>query len=53
MTTILFPQFFIPVRSLKLGRFVTSVDHPHQDYHDPAYNFPPIASVIRAKALAE
>jgi hypothetical protein len=45
MTTILFPQFFIPVRSLKLGRFVTSVDHPHQDYHDPAYNFPPIASV--------
>jgi hypothetical protein len=45
MTTILFPQFFAPVRSVKLGRFVTSVDHPHQDYHDPAYAHPPLASV--------
>jgi hypothetical protein len=45
MTIILFPQFFAPIRSLKLGRLVTSVDHPHQDYHDPAYTYPPVASV--------
>ena len=38
MTTILLPQIFIPVESIKLGRLVTSVDHPHQDYHDPAYS---------------
>jgi hypothetical protein len=46
MTTILLSQIFIPLNSIKLGRFVTSVDHPHQDYHDPAYNPPPVASII-------
>jgi hypothetical protein len=45
MTTILSPQFFGPARSHLLGRLVTSVDHPHQDYHDPAYNHPPNPSV--------
>lgn len=38
MTAILLPQIFIPVGSIKLGRLVTSVDHPDQDYHDPPYS---------------
>jgi hypothetical protein len=46
MTTVLLSQIFIPLSSIKLGRFVTSVDHPHQDYHDPAYNPAPTASII-------
>lgn len=49
MTTILLPQIFIPVESIKLGRLVTSVDHPHQDYHDPAYSPTPVPTInIRA-----
>jgi len=34
-SSILFPQFFLPVESVKLGRFTTSIDNPHQEYHDP------------------
>ncbi len=26
---------FLPLSAIKLGRFVTSVDEPHRDYHDP------------------
>jgi hypothetical protein len=49
MTAILLPQIFIPVGSIKLGRLVTSVDHPHQDYHDPAYSPTPDPTInIRA-----
>jgi hypothetical protein len=49
MTTILLPQIFIPVKSIKLGRLVTSVDHPYQDYHDPAYSPTPLPTInIRA-----
>ncbi|PHH91987.1 hypothetical protein CDD83_9434 [Cordyceps sp. RAO-2017] len=39
--SILLPQFFLPQESIKLGRFTTSVDHPHQNYHDPACANPP------------
>jgi hypothetical protein len=49
MTAILLPQIFIPVESIKLGRLVTSVDHPHQDYHDPVYSPTPVLTInIRA-----
>jgi len=44
-SNILFPQFFLPLTSIKLARFVTSVDHPHQDYHDPPLHNPPIPTV--------
>lgn len=44
-TTILFPQFFLPFESIKLGRFITSVEYPHQDFHDPPYTRPPAATV--------
>jgi len=40
-STILFPQFFLPLKSFKLGRLVASVTHPHQHYHDPAFETPP------------
>ena len=28
-------QCLLPLDSVKLGRFITNIDHPHQDYHDP------------------
>lgn len=34
-SSIIFPQFFLPVKSVKLGRFTVSIDQPHQEYHDP------------------
>ncbi|CAF9931584.1 MAG: hypothetical protein GOMPHAMPRED_005961 [Gomphillus americanus] len=37
MITFLLPQVLIPLSSIKLGRFVTSIDNPHQDFHDPSY----------------
>jgi hypothetical protein len=30
------PQFFLPQSAIKLGRFVTNIDEPHRDYHDPS-----------------
>jgi hypothetical protein len=32
--SLLFSQF-MPLPAIKLGRFVTSVDEPYRDYHDP------------------
>lgn len=50
MAAILLPQIFIPVESIKLGRLVTSVDHPHQEYYDPVYDPTPIPAInIRAR----
>jgi hypothetical protein len=33
---VLLAQFLLPGKAVKLGRFVTNVDEPHRDYHDPA-----------------
>ncbi|KAJ5740093.1 hypothetical protein N7533_012877 [Penicillium manginii] len=33
--SVLLPQFFLPPSAIKLGRFVTNIDEPHRDYHDP------------------
>jgi hypothetical protein len=38
--SIILPEFFVPKQTLKLGRFITSIDSPHQDYHDPACTTP-------------
>jgi len=35
------PQLFLPQNSVKLGRFITNIDHPHQNYHDPPDNQTP------------
>lgn len=34
--SVILPQFFLPKSSVKLGRFVTNVDEPHQYYYDPS-----------------
>lgn len=34
-TSVIPPQIFLPLGAVKLGRFVTSIKHPHQNYHDP------------------
>ncbi|KAJ5560185.1 hypothetical protein N7513_002584 [Penicillium frequentans] len=33
--SVLLPEVFLPRSAIKLGRFVTNVDEPHQEYHDP------------------
>ncbi|KAF2185926.1 hypothetical protein K469DRAFT_664948 [Zopfia rhizophila CBS 207.26] len=33
--SILLSQFFLPLSAVSLGRFVISLDNPHQDFHDP------------------
>ena len=33
--SILLSRFFLPLSAVKLGRFVISLDDPHQDFHDP------------------
>ena len=39
--SILLSQFFLPVSAVSLGRFVTSLGDPHQDFHDPLHNLGP------------
>ena len=41
VVSIIIPQFFLPQGSVKLGRFITRIDHPHQRYHDPPSANPP------------
>jgi hypothetical protein len=36
--SILLRQFLLPSTAVSLGRFVTNLDNPHQDYHDPTTN---------------
>jgi hypothetical protein len=43
---IVVPQFLLPYDSVKLGRFINSIDHPHQSYHDPAYARPPEPAIL-------
>lgn len=33
--SIILSQIFLPRDSVKLGRFITNIEHPHQNYHDP------------------
>lgn len=34
-------DFFLPRDSVKLGRFITSIEYPHENYHDPPYKSQP------------
>ncbi|WKT54201.1 hypothetical protein QSH57_004785 [Fusarium oxysporum f. sp. vasinfectum] len=43
--SIILPSYFLPQGSVKLGRFVTRIDHPHQNYHDPPSEAQPRALV--------
>jgi hypothetical protein len=35
MASIILPQFFLPQTSVKLGRFITSIESPYDGFHDP------------------
>lgn len=37
MLNIILSDFFLPFGSVKLGRFVKSIEFPTQNYHDPPY----------------
>ncbi|KAF2465629.1 uncharacterized protein BDR25DRAFT_85624 [Lindgomyces ingoldianus] len=39
--SILLSQFFLPLSAVSLGRFVISLDDPHQDFHNPTSNASP------------
>lgn len=39
--SILLTQFFLPLSAVSLGRFVISLDHPHQDFHNPTGDIDP------------
>lgn len=39
--SILLSQFFLPPSAVSVGRFVISLDDPHQDYHNPTCNASP------------
>src|SRR6266567_2198648 len=39
--SILLSQFFLPLSAVGLGRFVTSLDDPRQNYHNPICNASP------------
>lgn len=41
MLSIIPSDFFLPLRDVKLGRLVKSVEHPLLNYHDPPYSPPP------------
>ncbi|KAK5994025.1 hypothetical protein PT974_07465 [Cladobotryum mycophilum] len=40
------PQLFIPQDSIKLGRFITSIENPHESYHDPECAGPAKAVIV-------
>ena len=48
---ILVPQIFIPLSSVKLGRFINNIEHPHQSYDDPAYAHPPKSIIVHHEAF--
>ncbi|KAH6635865.1 hypothetical protein F5144DRAFT_159504 [Chaetomium tenue] len=52
--SIILPQIFLPQNSVKLGRFTTNVEHPHQDYNDPlSTNQPRVLESLRDSYTGE
>ncbi|KAK4244596.1 hypothetical protein C7999DRAFT_17165 [Corynascus novoguineensis] len=43
---IIVPHLFLPYSSVRLGRLITNIDHPHQHYHDPRYAKPPQPAIV-------
>lgn len=39
--SVIIPDLLLPQDSVKLGRFITNIDHPHQGYHDPSWTEAP------------
>ena len=42
LPNVILPRF-VPQDAVKLGRFTTSIDNPHQNYHDPPWTKPTLA----------
>jgi hypothetical protein len=52
--SIILPQNFLPPNSVQLGRFITSVEHPYQNHHDPpVMSQPPALVLLRDSYTAE
>jgi len=52
--SIILSQIFLPRDSVKLGRFITNVEHPHQNYHDPpSANQPSVLVSLRDSYTGE
>ncbi|KFY41368.1 hypothetical protein V495_04961 [Pseudogymnoascus sp. VKM F-4514 (FW-929)] len=52
--SIILPQNFLPLNSVQLGRFITSIEHPYQNHHDPPVtNQPPALIVLRDSYTSE
>jgi len=52
--SIVLPQIFLPQNSVKLGRFITNVEYPHQNYHDPpSASQPPVLVSFRESYAGE
>lgn len=52
MASIILPQFFLPPSSVKLGRFITSIESPSDGYHDPELtgsSSSPFVSILTVK----
>lgn len=45
-------QILLPQSSVKLGRFITNVEYPHQHHHDPPSETPPITLASTRSAYA-
>ncbi|KAH7114711.1 hypothetical protein B0J13DRAFT_572942 [Dactylonectria estremocensis] len=35
VATVIPSSFFLPLESVRLGRFIKNIDHPHEGYHEP------------------
>ncbi|KAF9770347.1 hypothetical protein IL306_012125 [Fusarium sp. DS 682] len=35
VTTVVPSSFFLPLESVRLGRFIKNINHPHEGYHEP------------------
>ncbi|KAL2192306.1 hypothetical protein P885DRAFT_47970, partial [Corynascus similis CBS 632.67] len=47
-------QIFLPLDSVKLGRFITNVENPHINYHDPpSTSQPRVLSSLRGSYIGE
>ena len=51
-TTLLLSQTFLPLQAVRLGRLITNVDYPHQDFHDPPASNPPKQLMTRRDAYS-
>jgi hypothetical protein len=52
MSSVVPAPFFLPLDSVKLGRFITNISHPHQGHHDPPCTQSPKPIVVPRSSYA-